>query len=114
MIKLGEDDLVLKSKLKNETDWERELDLSIFGEISEIDMSIKWPFIEVKDITSPPKGRTRKNIHNISKSGSETGSPSPKKSKIDEENILKVQDFVKKLESRKNKFTQSKLGFPKK
>ena len=50
MIKLGGDYLVLNSKLKNEADWEREFNLSIFGEISKIDMLVKWPFVEVKDI----------------------------------------------------------------
>ena len=114
MILLGEEDLILKTKLKNETDWERERDLHCFGEISDIDLNIAWPSIEVKQITSPPKGRTRKNIHNISKSGSESDSPDHKRSRINEENLQKVQDFVKKLESKKTKFTQSKLNFSKK
>ena len=113
MLILGEDDLILKSRLKNETDWEREFNLSIFGEIAEIDMSLKWPFIEMKEITSPPKGRSRKNLHNISKSGSESESPEHKKCKIQEENMQKVHEFVKTLESRKTKFMQSKLSFPK-
>ena len=114
MILLGEEDLILKTKLKNETDWERERDLHCFGEISDIDLSIKWPSIEVKQITSPPKGRTRKNIHNLSRSGSESESPDQKKTRINEENIQKVQDFVKKLESKKTKYSQSKINFSKK
>ena len=83
-------------------------------QILDIDLNISWPSIEVKQITSPPKGRARKNIHNISKSGSESDSPDHKRSRINEENLQKVQDFVKKLESKKTKFTQSKLNFSKK
>ena len=43
MIRLGEDDLILKTKLKDETEWEQEPDLEVFGEISQIDLSINWP-----------------------------------------------------------------------
>ena len=47
-------------------------------------MSVKWPQVEVKYITSPPKGRVRKNIHNLSdSSGSESASPDHKKRKED-------------------------------
>ena len=112
-ILLGDDDLILKMKLKNETEWEREKDLNCFGEIAEMDMTIKWPSVDVKQISLPPKGRVRKNVHNLSQSGSESGSPEAKRSRIQEENLQKVQDFVKKLEARKPKFTQSKINFPK-
>ena len=112
-ILLGDDDLILKMKLKNETEWEREKDLNCFGEIAEMDMTIKWPSVDVKQISLPPKGRVRKNVHNLSQSGSKSGSPEAKRSLIQEENLQKVQDFVKKLEARKPKFTQSKINFPK-
>ena len=105
---LGDDDLILKMKHKNETEWEREKDLICFAEIAEMDMTIKWPSVDVKQISSPPKGRVRKNVHNLSQSGSKSGSPEAKISLIQE-----VQDFIKKLEARKPKFTQSKINFPK-
>ena len=114
---LGKSDLTLKTKLKHQTDWELEHDLNVFGEIAEIDLSINWPNVEVKEITSPPKGRSRKNVHNLSDSSVEGSSPVNKKTKVDDENIQKVQDFVKKLEekqAKKAKFTQSKIAFPKK
>ena len=63
---LGEKDLELKTKLKDVSEWEVENDLTIFGDISEIESSIIWPGVEVKQIFSPPKGRQRKNIYNIS------------------------------------------------
>ena len=74
-------------------------------------------------IFSPPKGRTRKNVNNLSSSSSEGDSPLHKKSKIDnetndketQENVVKVNDFVKKLEERQNrkqKYKQSTLNFP--
>ena len=100
-------------KHKNETEWEREKDLNCFAEIAEMDMTIKWPSVDVKQISSPTKGRVRKNVHNLSQSGNESGSPEAKRSLIQEENLQKVQDFVKKLEARKLKFTQSKINFPK-
>ena len=40
MITLGNEDLVLKTRLKNETDWEREKDLWCFGEIVDMDLKI--------------------------------------------------------------------------
>ena len=112
---LGEKDLVLKTKLKDTTDWEVEADLDSFGEISDIDTTITWPTVEVKSITSPPKGRSRKNVHNMSDSSVEGDSPLNKKSRMEEDNNQKVQDFVKKLEAKqakKVKYTQSKLAFP--
>ena len=69
-------------------------------------------------IFSPPKGRTRKNVHTLSRSSSEGDSPLHKKTKIDQEsqeNVVKVHDFVKKLEERQNKkpkYKQSTLNFP--
>ena len=102
-ILLGDDDLILKMKLKNETEWEREKDLNCFGEIAEMDMTIKWPSVDVKQISLPPKGRVRKNVHNLSQSGSESGRSEAKRSRIQEENLQKVQDFVKKLQARKPK-----------
>ena len=91
-------------------------------------MSIKWPHVEVKGITSPPKGRSRKNVHNLSKSSDEESSPVAKKAKRgenekvqeqeteeEEEQSQKVIAFVKKLEAKASKkFTQTKLDFPKK
>ena len=38
---LGASDLILRTKLKDETDWETEPDLEVFGEISTIDLSRK-------------------------------------------------------------------------
>ena len=57
------------------------------------------------------------NVHNIFHSESE--SPDKKKSKngykesdnAEEENLKKVADFVKKLEGRKVKYSQSRLSF---
>ena len=125
-ISLGEKDLILKTKLKDEAEWVFVEDFAKFGEISPIDMSIKWPQLEVKSITSPPKGRSRKNVHNTSKSSDEESSPAAKKVKRSEkekekaeeeaeEQTQKVYAFVKKLEARSSKkFTQTKLDFPKK
>ena len=95
----------------------RKPNLHAFGKISEIDKSITWPNIEVKMIFSPPKGRQRKNVHNLSRSSSEGDSPLHKKSKIDQEsqeNLVKVHDFVKKLEEKQNKkqkYKQANLNF---
>ena len=62
-------------------EWEIVDYIKEFGEISSIDLSIKWPQIDVKAITSPPKGRSRKNVHNMSYSDSD--SPDKKKLKKD-------------------------------
>ena len=125
-INLGEEDLILKTKLKDETEWVVVDNLEEFGEISPLDMSIKWPQVEVKTITSPPKGRSRKNVHNISKTSDEESSPAAKKAKRsekgkredegdDQDQTQKVYAFVKKLEAKSNKkFSQTKLDFPKK
>ena len=109
--------MILKTKLKNRTDWEREENPEAFGKISDIDMAIKWPFVNVKSITSPPKGRTRKNMNRISSDSSETGSPDHKKMRTkdddqDEETQRKIADFTSKLE-RQSKYSQSKLIFTK-
>ena len=100
---LGDKDLVLKTKLKDTTDWEVEADLESFGEITNIEPTITWPTVEVKSITSPPKGRSRKNVHNMSDSSVEGDSPLNKKSRMEEDNNQKVQDFVKKLEAKQVK-----------
>ena len=114
-------------------DWEIVDYIKEFGEISPIDLSIKWPQIDVKAITSPPKGRSRKNVHNMSHSESESPEKKkmkkdPKKNAVkenpedaakasddaeesDEEKMKKVADFVKKLEAKKGKYTQSKINF---
>ena len=99
-ISLGDKDLELRTKLKDVSEQEIEPDLSIFGEIEEADSSILWPGVEVKQIFSPPRGRQRKNINNISDTSSEGSSPAHKKSKVEEENTQKVLEFVKKLEEK--------------
>ena len=51
----------------------------------------------------------------MSDSSVEGDSPLNKKSRMEEDNNQKVQDFVKKLEAKqakKVKYTQSKLAFP--
>ena len=106
--------------------------LTNLEKISPIDITIKWPQVEVKRITSPPKGRSRKNVHNISKSSDEEPSPAAKKVKRGEKEKEKVREgearegeaeeqtqkvftFVKKLEAKSSKkFAQTKLDFPKK
>ena len=99
-----------------------EENLEVFGKLSNIDLSIKWPSVQVKDISSPPKGRQRKNVHKISSSSNdESDSPLHKKVKndndvSDEENRKKVSDFVKKLEAKnakKTKYSQTKINFTK-
>ena len=77
-----------------------------------------WPVSEVKSITSPPKGRKRKKVHDVSLN-SDSGSPDSKrtkevqspKEKEDLENKKKVADFVKNLEKKNGskKFTQTKI-----
>ena len=37
MIRLGDSDLIMKTKLKNETEWEKEDNLHVFGHISDIE-----------------------------------------------------------------------------
>ena len=77
---LGKRDLVLKTKIKDTTDWVVQDDLNVFGELSDIDFNVLWPVSEVKIITSPPKGRKRKKIHDVSLY-SDSGSPDPKRTK---------------------------------
>merc|ERR1711895_298137 len=117
-ILLGKRDLVLKTKIKDTTDWIVQEDLNVFGEISDIDLNVLWPVSEVKMITSPPKGRKRKKVHDVSLT-SEGSSPDPKrtkevkspKEKEDAENKRKVADFVKNLEEKSGgkKYTQTKI-----
>ena len=52
-ILLGKKDLVLKTKIKDTTDWIVQDDINVFGELSDIDMNVLWPVIDVKHITSP-------------------------------------------------------------
>ena len=115
---LGKRDLVLKTKIKDTTDWVVQEDLNVFGEVSDIDFNVLWPVSDVKSITSPPKGRKRKKVHDVSLN-SESGSPEPKrtkdvqspKEKEDIENKRKVAEFVKNLEKKSGgkKFTQTKI-----
>ena len=116
---LGKRDLVLKTKIKDVTDWIVQEDLNVFGELSDIDLNVLWPVSEVKMITSPPKGRKRKKtVHDVS-INSDSGSPDSKKTKPaqspkekeDLENKKKVADFVKNLEKKNGskKFTQTKI-----
>jgi len=80
-ITLGRRDLILKTKLNDQTDWELEENLEVFGEISKVDITIKWPTVDVKEITSPTKGRNRKKVHMISSESEDSKSPEAKKSK---------------------------------
>ena len=115
-ILLGKRDLVLKTKIKDQTDWVVQDDLNVFGDISEIDMTVMWPVAEVKQITSPPKGRERKKVHKLS-SNSDDDSPDRKKKKMlqspkdkeDQENQKKVAEFVQNLEKKHKKYTQYKI-----
>ena len=117
-ILLGKRDLVLKTKIKDSTDWVVQDDLNVFGDISDIDLNVMWPVADVKQITSPPKGRNRKNVHKLS-SNSENDSPDKKKTKTsqspkdkeDQENQKKVAEFVQNLEKKSGnkKYTQSKI-----
>ena len=117
-ITLGKRDLVLKTKIKDTTDWIVQDDINVFGVLSDIDMNVLWPVVDMKQITSPPKGRKRKNVHDVSMN-SDSGSPDSKrtkesqspKEKEDIENKKKVADFVKNLEKKNGnkKFTQTKI-----
>ena len=116
-ITLGKRDLVLKTKIKDTTDWIVQDDINVFGELSDIDMNVLWPVVDVKQITSPPKGRKRKNVHDVS-INSDGESPEKKKSKTlqspdmdDPDNKRKVAEFVKNLEKKNGnkKYTQTKI-----
>ena len=116
-ITLGKRDLVLKTKIKDRTDWIVQDDLNVFGVLSDIDMNVLWPVVDVKQITSPPKGRKRKNIHDVS-FNSDAESPYKKKSKTsqspdvdDPDNKRKVAEFVKNLEKKNvnKKYTQTTI-----
>ena len=116
-ITLGKRDLVLKTKIKDRTDWIVQDDLNVFGVLSDIDMNVLWPVVDVKQITSPPKGRKRKNVHDVS-FNSDAESPYKKKPKNsqspdvdDPENKKKVADFVKNLEKKNvnKKYTQTTI-----
>ena len=101
MIKLGTNYLILKTKLKNNTEWEVEENLEVFGKLSNIDLSIKWPSVQVKDISSPPKGRQRKNVHKISSSSNEeSDSPLHKKAKNNDDDTSEDEENRKKVLSR--------------
>ena len=122
-ISLGKRDLVLKTKIKDRTDWVTQEDLHVFGVLSDWDSNVMWPVVDLKEITSPPKGRKRKNVHEMSvNSETDAESPNKKRSKSaqsqafldDPENKKKVAAFVNDLE-RKNggrKFSQSRIKFP--
>ena len=119
-ITLGKRDLVLKTKIKDKTDWIVQDDLHVFGVLSEVDMNVLWPVMEVKQITSPPKGRKRKNVHDMSMN-SDAESPYKKRPKSaqspdvldDPEKNKKVAEFVMNLEKKNGnrKFSQTKIKF---
>ena len=101
---MGEEDLILLTKNKEEQDWNVETDLSIFGPLPDIDWIKSWPLTVMPDITSPPKGRQRpKNVHNLSRSSDEEGTPKKPKTN-DVTSIAKYfnrRDSIK--ERKKNK-----------
>ena len=108
-ISLGRRDLVLKTKIKDKTDWVTQDDLHVFVVLSDWDSNVMWPGMDLKEITSPPKGRKRKNVHEMSMN-SETEAASPYKKRYrsaqsqdvldDPENKKKVAAFVKDLEKK--------------
>ena len=119
-ISLGRRDLVLKTKIKDKTDWVTQEDLHVFGVLSDWDSNVMWPVMDIKEITSPPKGRKRKNVHDLSNnSEADKESPTRKRSRSaqdvldDPENQKKVAAFVMDLEKKNGsrKFTQSKIKF---
>ena len=79
MIKLGNDDIILKTKLKDITGLELVENLNAIS-----DMSIKWPNVDVKEVTNLPKGTHKKNIHSLS-SSSDSDSPEIEKHKSSKE-----------------------------
>ena len=117
---LGRRDLVLKTKIKDKTDWIVQDDLQVFGTISEADMNVMWPVMDLKQITSPPKGRKRKTVHDLSMN-SDVESPYKKRPKPtlspdvfdDPDNKKRVAKFVMNLEKKNanRKFSQTKIKF---
>ena len=112
----------MKTKIKDKTDWVTQEDLHVFGVLSDWDSNVMWPVMDIKEITSPPKGRKRKNVHDMSSnSEADAESPNRKRSRSaqsqdvfdDPENKKKVAAFVMDLEKKNGnrKFTQSKIKF---
>ena len=108
----------MKTKIKDKTDWVVQDDLNVFGVLSDVDMNVLWPVQEVKQVSSPPKGRKRKNVHEVSYT-SDGDSPYKKRPKSsqspeeydDPENKKKVAEFVKNLEKKNGnkKYTQTTI-----
>ena len=86
-----------------------------------------WPQVEVKTITSPPKGRVRKNVHNLF-TNNDNKSPAHKRAKKgkitireqdrnrgqeqeDTNNAMKVQAFIQMIKAKKRTYTQQKINF---
>ena len=80
-IRLGENDLILLTKDREEKDWTEKKDLECYGEIPDPEWFKLWPLKAMTIVTSPAKGRQqKKNVHYISRDSGEEKSPKiPKK-----------------------------------
>ena len=84
-IRLGENDLILLVREKEEKDWREEKNINCYGEIPEPEWFKTWPLRPMPDVTSPAKGRhqNKKAMHDISRNSDEENTPKkPKKADV--------------------------------
>ena len=81
-IRLGDKDLILLTKDRDEKDWSQQKDIEIYGQLPDPEWFKLWPLKSMPIITSPAKGRPpKKNVHNISRDSGEERSPKIQKKK---------------------------------
>ena len=103
-IRLGESDLILLTRDKEEKEWNQEYDLDCYGELPEAEWFKSWPLKSMPLVTSPAKGRpqNKKETHDISRNSDEENAPKKAK-KSDVSSISAYFEKRDKLKSNSSK-----------
>ena len=104
-IRYGDNDLILLTRMKEEKEW-TDTSLEKFGKLPEMELQKSWPLKKMPIITSPPKGREKreKNVHDLSRSSNEEETPRPKKKKNKTlGGVSDLQNYFEKRDNLKNR-----------
>ena len=100
-IRLGESDLMLLTRDKEEKDWNEEKNLNIYGDFPDPEWFKMWPLKAMPLVTSPAKGRqkNKKKTHDISRNSEDENSPKiPKKA-----GVSSISEYFEKRDKIKKK-----------
>ena len=98
---MGEKDLILLLRDKDENEWTEEKNLNCFGDLPDPEWFKTWPLKAMPVVTSPAKGRQQKKkvVHDISRNSDKENTPKkPKKS-----DVTSISQYFERRDKLRNK-----------